>query len=46
MTRCPHCELEYSKFAPFNHTAWCPNATTADWPKEILKNKRNKNEYR
>lgn len=36
--QCPKCGLKPSSVAGYNHTAWCPNATTADWPECILKN--------
>lgn len=38
--RCSECDLEYSPRAPFNHTAWCSQATTKDWPIEILHKKK------
>lgn len=41
MNKCPHCEFEY-RVGQTNHTVWCPNATSDDWPVEMLKRIRPK----
>ena len=35
--QCPKCGLRPSSLDAYNHTAWCPNATTHDWPEHMLK---------